>query len=75
MSPLAKTAAGSDLPRAALNLAMIRRVTLSLAVHWIGKRRNPRQAALQGFYDFMAAHNAQKALSLVTASKASWLPP
>ena len=54
---------------------MIRRLTVSLAVHWIGKRRNPRQAALQEFYDFMAAHNAQKALSLVTASKASWLPP
>lgn len=63
------------LPRAALNLAMIRRVTVSLAVHWIGKCRNPRQATLQGFYDFMAAHNAQKALSLVTAYKASWLPP
>jgi hypothetical protein len=62
------------LPRAALNLAMIRRATVSLAVHWITRCPNNRQATLQGFYDFMTARNARKAFSLVSASKPSWLP-
>ena len=62
------------LPTAALNLAMIRRATVSLAVHWIGQCHNQRQATLQGFYDFMAARNSRKAFSLVSASKAAWLP-
>lgn len=62
------------LPTAALNLAMIRRATVSLAVHWIARCPNKRQATLQGFYDFMAARNARKAFSLVSASKPSWLP-
>jgi hypothetical protein len=61
-------------PPAVLNLAMIRRATISLAVHWIQRCRNPRQATLQGFYDFMAKKNARKAFSLVTAFKPSWLP-
>lgn len=63
------------LPTAALNLAMVRRATVSLAVHWIGQCRNKRQATLQGFYDFMAARNARKAFALVSASKPTWLPP
>jgi hypothetical protein len=63
------------LPRAALNLALIRRATVSLAVYWIAQCRNKRQATLRGFYDFMAARNARKAFSLVSASKPSWLPP
>ncbi|MFH1476128.1 MAG: hypothetical protein ABIH24_01360 [Verrucomicrobiota bacterium] len=62
-------------PVAALNLAMIRRVTISLAVQWIRHCRNKRQATLGGFYDAMSANNAQKAFSLVTTWKASWLPP
>ena len=62
-------------PVAALNLAMIRRVTISLAVKWIRHCRNKRQATLRGFYDAMSANDAQKAFSLVTAWKASWLPP
>jgi hypothetical protein len=62
------------LPVAALNLAMIRRATVSLAVHWINRCTHPRQATLQGFYDFMAARNSRKAFSLVSASKAAWLP-
>jgi hypothetical protein len=61
-------------PVAALNLAMIRRATVGLAVHWMSCCRNPRQATLQGFYDFMAARNARKAFALVSASKAVWLP-
>jgi len=62
------------LPTAALNLAMIRRATVSQAAHWIAQCRNERQATLQGFYDLMAARNARKAFSLVAASKPSWLP-
>lgn len=61
-------------PRAALNLAMIRRATMSVAIHWIERCRNRRQATLQGFYDAMAAKNARKAFSLVTRSNPAWLP-
>lgn len=61
-------------PASVLNLAMIRRATMSLAIHWIQRCRNQRQATLQGFYDFMSSKNARKAFSLVTASKTSWLP-
>ncbi|MEK7994534.1 MAG: hypothetical protein AAB403_12085 [Planctomycetota bacterium] len=61
-------------PVSVLNLAMIRRATTSLAIHWIQRCRNKRRATLRGFYDFMAATNAQKAFSLVTVSKSSWLP-
>lgn len=62
-------------PVSALNLAMIRRATTSLAIHWIQRCHNKRQATLRGFYDYMAANNAKKAFSLVTVSKSSWLPP
>jgi hypothetical protein len=62
------------LPVAALNLAMIRRATVSLAVCWMSRCSNPRQATLRGFYDFMAARNSRKAFSLVSASIAAWLP-
>lgn len=60
-------------PRAVFNLAMIRRATLSLAVHWIQRCPNRRQATLRGFYDFMASKHARRAFSLVTASDPSWL--
>ena len=62
-------------PVAALNLALVRRATLSVAIHWIERQRNKREATLRGFYDAMAAKNGRKAFSLVTACKASWLPP
>jgi hypothetical protein len=62
------------LPRAALNLAMIRRATISVAVHWLQRCRHQRQATLQGFYDAMKAKNARKAFSLVTRSNPTWLP-
>jgi predicted transposase YbfD/YdcC len=61
-------------PQAALNLAMLRRAVVSLAVHWIQRCQDKRQATLQGFFDFMAAKNAKKAFSVVTALKTSWLP-
>ena len=61
-------------PTSVLNLALFRRATLSVAIHWIQKCPDPRQATLQGFYDAMASNHCRKALSLVTARKASWLP-
>jgi hypothetical protein len=62
-------------PVSALNLAMLRRAVVSVAVHWIRHCRNPRQATLSGFFDFMAVHHSRKAFSLVTTSRPSWLPP
>jgi predicted transposase YbfD/YdcC len=72
--------AGEDRSRvrhraSALNLAMIRRAVISVAVRWIGKCRSPRGATLSGFFDFMSAQQSKKAFSLVTVSKSSWLPP
>ena len=54
-------------PTSALNLAMIRRAVVSIAVFWIRKCPNPRKATLNGFFDCMAAKQSQKAFSLVTA--------
>jgi hypothetical protein len=62
-------------PVSVLNLAMIRRAVVSVAVHWIQRCRKPRRATLRGFFDFMAARNARKAFSLLTACHSSWLPP
>lgn len=62
-------------PVSVLNLAMIRRAVVSVAVHWIQHCRNPRRATLRGFFDFMAARNARKAFSLATTCHSSWLPP
>jgi predicted transposase YbfD/YdcC len=61
-------------PTAVLNLANIRRAVHSLAVRWIERCSDKRQATLRGFYDAMAANRRRKALSLVTARKTSWLP-
>jgi len=58
----------------AWNLGMFRRMALSLAIHWIQRQPNPRQATLPGFFDAMREHKARRAFALVTASKASWLP-
>jgi hypothetical protein len=58
-------------PRAAFNLGMIRRATLSIAIDWIQRCRNPRQATLQGFYDAMARKGRRKAISAAIASKPS----
>ena len=60
------------LPTAGLNLAMIRRATVSLAVHWIERCHNKHQATLQDFDEVMAPRNARTAFSLVSASKPSW---
>lgn len=61
-------------PKAALNLAVIRRAVVTVAVRWIHHCKNPRLATMSGFYDFMSAQNGKKALKLVTVSKPSWLP-
>ena len=70
--------AGEDRSRvrnrnAALNLAVIRRAVVSVAVHWIRHCKDKRRATMSGFYDSMAAQNSKKAFKLVTASKPSWL--
>jgi hypothetical protein len=72
--------AGEDRSRvrnrtAALNLAVIRRTVVSVAVHWSKHCRQRRQATMSGFYDFMSANNSKKAFALVKTSKPSWLPP
>ena len=59
--------------RAALNLAVIRRAVVSVAVRWIRHCKDKRRATLSGFYDFMSAQNSKHALKLVTLSKPSWL--
>jgi len=60
--------------RSALNLAMIRRATLTVAIDWIQRCPNPRQATLQGFYDAMARKGHRKALAAAIASKPSSSP-
>lgn len=57
-----------------LNLAMMRRAVVSLAIHWIKKCPNRRKATMSGFYDFMSANQSKKAFSLITACRSSWLP-
>ncbi len=56
-------------PNAVMNLAVIRRAVVSLAVDWIRRQTNRRQASLSGFYDFMSAKASKGAFKLVTASK------
>jgi hypothetical protein len=70
--------AGEDRSRvrhrtSALNLAMMRRAVVSVAVHWIRRCRNPRQATLSGFFDWMSAQQSRRAFSLVTARHSSAL--
>lgn len=72
--------AGEDRSRvrhrtSALNLAMLRRAVISVAVHWIRRGRHPRPATLNGFFDWMSARQAQRAFSLVTARHSSSLSP
>jgi hypothetical protein len=69
--------AGEDRSRvrdnAALNLAVIRRAVVSVAVRWIGRCKDKSRATMSGFYDFMSAQNSKKALKLLTVCKPSWL--
>ncbi len=66
--------AGEDRSRvrhrnAVMNLAVIRRALVSIAVHWARRQSNRRAATMSGFYDFMSANNSKMAFRLVTASK------
>lgn len=66
--------AGEDRSRvrhrnAALNLAVIRRAVVSVAVNWIRGCENPRLATTSGFYDLMSKDHGKKAIKLVSASK------
>ena len=66
--------AGEDRSRvrhrnAVMNLAVIRRAVVSLAIAWSRRQNNRRRATLSGFYDFMSAGNSKMAFKLVTASK------
>lgn len=69
--------AGEDRSRvrghAALNLAVIRRAVVSMAVRWIRHCKDKRRATLSGFYDSMSAQNSKTALKLLTLCKPSWL--
>jgi hypothetical protein len=57
----------------ALNLAMLRRAALSVAVHWIQRARARRHATNRGFFDRMSAGQSRRAFSLVTARHSSAL--
>ena len=61
-------------PNAALNLAVIRRAVVSVAVRWISRSKSPRPATMSDFYDHMSAQNAKVAFKLLTTCKPSWLP-
>lgn len=66
--------AGEDRSRvrqrnAVMNLAVIRRAVVSLAVDWIRRQPNRRQASMSGFYDCMSAKSSPMAFKLATASK------
>ena len=70
--------AGEDRSRvrhrtSALNLAMLRRTAISVAVHWIQRVRPRRQATTRGFFDAMSAGQDRKAFSLVTTRHSSAL--
>lgn len=66
--------AGEDRSRvrhrnAVMNLAVIRRAVVSVAVAWSRRQPNRRQATMSGFYDLMAAKNSKNGFKLVNASK------
>jgi predicted transposase YbfD/YdcC len=66
--------AGEDRSRvrnrnAVMNLAVIRRAVVSLAIHWSRRQSNRRGASMSGFFDLMSANNSKRAFKLVTASK------
>jgi predicted transposase YbfD/YdcC len=54
-------------------LAMFRRLTVSLACHWMQRQKNVRRATLRGFFDAMGADNARYAFALVSAKRPGWL--
>lgn len=66
--------AGEDRSRvrnrnAVMNLAVIRRAVVSIAIAWSRLQQNRRLATMSGFYDSMSAANSKNALKLVNPSK------
>lgn len=59
---------------AATNLALFRRVSLSLARHWIAREPDPRKATTNGFLGAMARHNSGLAFRVALSKKPSWRP-
>lgn len=60
--------------KSAWNLAMFRRLSVSLGIHWMRHQHNPRLATLSGFFDAMKADRARIALSLLSTVRPAWLP-
>ena len=60
-------------PTAVFNLALMRRAVISVAIHWIQRCSNPRDATTTGFYAVMRAKQVKKAFSLVTKRHSSAL--
>lgn len=56
-------------PNAVINLAVIRRALVTLAVNWASRQQNCRLRTMSAFYDSMSAGNSKIAFKLVTASK------
>jgi hypothetical protein len=66
--------AGEDRSRvrnrnAVMNLAVIRRAVVSVAIAWSRLQSNRRLATMSGFYDCMSAKSSKNAFNLVTTSK------
>lgn len=61
-------------PNSAWNLAMFRRLSVSLAIHWIRRQPDARQATLSGFHAAMKAERTRRAFNLLTTIRPSWLP-
>lgn len=66
--------AGEDRSRvrnrnAVMNLAVIRRAVVSLAIAWSRLQQNRRLATMSAFYDAMSARNSKNAFKLATPSK------
>lgn len=59
---------------AAWNLALFRRLSVSLAIHWIRRQPDPRLATLNGFFAAMQADRARRAFNLLLARRPTWLP-
>ena len=56
-----------------VNLAVMRRAVVSVALHWTKRCPNPRKATLSGFDDAMRSRQSKKTSSLVTARHSSVL--
>lgn len=56
-------------PNAVMNLAVIRRAVVSIAIAWCQRQTNPRLATMSGFYDFMSAKRSQRAFKILNPSK------